>query len=178
MGATSHTPVLGLPQYTTDDKPAWLTDINASFLAIDNAVGSLNARMNNLEFEAEMLNTGRVVIIEDTGTNFGATMYRFGRMFMLYLTNSFSVEGASIMGWAHVDGNPLNLVKGEIVKMSFNTLDTTGGDTHIPGGNIQAHWDPLAKVTVFDLTDMPTTPAPHVLLSPVIFVRSDFNVCN
>lgn len=38
MGHTNSTPNYNLPQFLTTDKPAWLTDINGAFSAIDSAV--------------------------------------------------------------------------------------------------------------------------------------------
>jgi hypothetical protein len=37
MSYTNYTPNKRLPQFTEDDKPTWLGDVNGAFSAIDNA---------------------------------------------------------------------------------------------------------------------------------------------
>lgn len=43
MGSTNRTPNKQLPQFTDDDKPSWLGDVNSAFSKIDQAFTTLES---------------------------------------------------------------------------------------------------------------------------------------
>ena len=52
MGHTNSTTNYALPQFLTTDKPAWLTDINNAFLAIDNGMDAAKDAADNAQGDA------------------------------------------------------------------------------------------------------------------------------
>ena len=52
MGHTNSTPNYGLPQFLTTDKPAWLTDINGAFSAIDTGIDAAKDAADNAQGDA------------------------------------------------------------------------------------------------------------------------------
>ena len=52
MGHTNSTTNYALPQFITTDKPAWLTDINNAFLAIDNGMDAAKDAADNAQGDA------------------------------------------------------------------------------------------------------------------------------
>lgn len=51
---SNETPTLKLPQYTVDDHPDFLTDINRAFIKIDNAVTEIMEEIKKLNNFKEM----------------------------------------------------------------------------------------------------------------------------
>ena len=52
MGHTNSTPNYALPQFVTTDKPAWLTDINGAFSAIDTGIDVAKDAADNAQNDA------------------------------------------------------------------------------------------------------------------------------
>ena len=52
MGHTNSTTNYSLPQFITTDKPAWLTDVNNAFLAIDTGMNNAQTAANNAQGDA------------------------------------------------------------------------------------------------------------------------------
>ena len=52
MAHTNSTPNYGLPQFITSDKPAWLTDINAAFSAIDTGIDAAKDTADSAQSDA------------------------------------------------------------------------------------------------------------------------------
>lgn len=52
MGHTNSTPNYALPQFITTDKPAWLTDINGAFTAIDTGLDAAKDAADNAQGDA------------------------------------------------------------------------------------------------------------------------------
>lgn len=52
MAHTNSTPNYNLPQFVTTDKPAWLTDINGAFSAIDTAIDAAKDAADNAQGDA------------------------------------------------------------------------------------------------------------------------------
>lgn len=183
MGASKNTPVLGLPQYTGEDKPSWITDVNSAFLDIDKAIGEINAKMEQLTFLSELTQAGLIPVIVTDGSNINPIMVRCGKVFTLYFPTGFSGIDGERIKFAHMDGNIFNLKPGEAgdensIAFQASTIDSQGGDTHLHGAVTIFNYDALTNVTYITLTNMPTTPMLHYYLCPVIIVRRDYNECN
>ena len=52
MSHTNSTANYNLPQFITTDKPAWLTDINGAFSAIDTGIDAAKDAADNAQSEA------------------------------------------------------------------------------------------------------------------------------
>lgn len=57
MGATNQTPILGLPQFVSTDKPQWLGDINGAFSLVDAFAGKTNGDVTAAANKAEAAQT-------------------------------------------------------------------------------------------------------------------------
>lgn len=57
MSHTNSTPNYNLPQFVTTDKPAWLTDINGAFSAIDTAIDAAKDAADNAQADATQAGT-------------------------------------------------------------------------------------------------------------------------
>lgn len=57
MGATNQTPILGLPQFVSTDKPQWLGDVNGAFSLIDAFAGKTNGDITAASNKAEAAQT-------------------------------------------------------------------------------------------------------------------------
>ena len=54
MSHTNETPNFDLPQFTADDKPDWLVDINAAFLAIDTGMEATQSEAESASSTAQL----------------------------------------------------------------------------------------------------------------------------
>ena len=65
MAHSSSTPNYNLPQFATTDKPAWLTDVNAGYLAIDTAIKNASDNADTALEDASQAETDATQALAD-----------------------------------------------------------------------------------------------------------------
>lgn len=148
MGYSNTTPILGLPQYSAEDKPSWLEDVNTAFDRIDNFAGAVpkSDTISELNDKVAELN-GTVTDLSFKNLTF---TYEYGIMYssrnLIYNKQMISFFGnvrTDASNWvihdfisslyptcifAKIDGNPFNFNNRSVNMRGYFDITKTGND--------------------------------------------------